>query len=182
MPRRKMRPRQVAGIKLVPIYDPNKNVPEAWQRCLRNNDLVVCLLMGRPLGLDGSFAFSSEEEAREAWEHNRAVIMAQKGVGWGLGDPARGEQPEGYTVGNRPWALHFFELRTPFGCKWLRHFDPDEFAYLKEHDLLEPGEEELVEKYLARMQEGYPKSPDMYIERADPTRVCDWPRHVRVHI
>ena len=154
MPRRKMRPRQLSGLRLVPIYNPDKNNQERWAACLRNNDLVHGLLAGAPHMLDGCADFGSEEERKAAWVNNRAVIMAQKGRGWNPNiDPFRDFTSEGYLPGNRPWAYLRYELGLEVEPKWPDKFNVEEYEMLKSRGLLEDGEEELVAKYLARMGE-----------------------------
>jgi len=132
-------------------YSPDKNSVDKWLSCLKNSDLVFSLLSGAAPDLTGCVDFPSPEARAEAWRTNRAMIMSLRGIGW---DPhgSLEQDPWTYAVGTRPRA-YFEELGVDLGDRhgYDPRFDAKQFEYLREHKLLEPGEEELVKKFLARI-------------------------------
>jgi len=164
MPARRRRP---LGSKALRLQDPHDG------GTVENADAVDILLYGPGgmagllLDLDESFGFASWEEARATWFANRELLMSLT-----TEDPARADFA--YLAGTRPWAWWSFEAQLPE--EELR--DPGRFrpgvleewqlAYLQEHELLEPGELEAVERVGARLA--------VWQRNADEKKRPPWPK------
>ena len=149
MPRRKVERISQKGIKLVPPYPPNKNIDEAWSKCLRNSDLIHILLFRDPSPLNWGpvVDFESEEQRKSTWARNRSLLMGMKGTGW-IEEDYTTSQRDGYYVGNRPWGYWEYDIGQQFD---FRHawsgFQKKQYYYLRDHDMLGQDEERLVQIY-----------------------------------
>jgi len=116
-------------------------------------DLVDCLLRGDRAFcrlLDGAAVFESEEEERQTWYLNRDMLLSLQ----------TGQLSEDFRiyVGNRPWGWwkygsglgsEIWSDPERFGINWQRW----QYDFLKEHNLLFPGEEEAVLRLCACLLE-----------------------------